>query len=152
DDNALTALNTAFVAHGAFVHVPRDVVLDRPVHLVHVASAGGEGFVAHPRTLVVADAQSQVTIVEHFVGHEDDVYFTNAVTEIVAGESSVLHHCKVLEESREAFHIANTQLVLARNSQATSTYVSLGGGLVRNEVRVLFGAEGGEATLNGLYL
>ncbi len=152
DDHALTALNTALFRDGTFISVAKGAVLDRPIHIVHVAQPSGESSAAHPRSLILLGAASQATIVEQFVGPDDDVYFTSAVTEIVAGDNSILDHYKLQEEGRAAFHIASTQVVMARGSNFTSHYVSLGGGLVRNEIRVLLDAEGGEATVNGLYL
>src|SRR5262245_49817304 len=76
EDHALTALNTAFIGDGAFVYVPKGIVLDRPIHLIHVSQAAGEGVVSHPRNLVIAGANSQATIIEQYAGPEDDVYFS----------------------------------------------------------------------------
>jgi Fe-S cluster assembly protein SufD len=152
EDNALTALNTAFLADGAIVYIGRNVVVDRPIQLVFLSSSGNEPFVSHPRTLVVAEANSQATIVEQYAGLEDGIYFTNAVSELVLGENAIVDHYKLQEESREAFHIANTQVVQAKSSSFTSHYIALGGNLVRNEMRALLDAEGCEATINGLYM
>ena len=54
EDDGFAALNTAFIGDGAVVHVPCTVTsLERPVHLAFV-STEEDGFVAHPRVLVVA--------------------------------------------------------------------------------------------------
>ncbi len=151
-DLPFTALNTAFLRDGAFVSVPRNLVLDVPVELVFVATTAGEGSVSHPRNLILAGEHSQLTLVETYVGLEDKVSFTNVVTEIVAGPSAVVDHYKVQREGLEAFHVANTQIYMQRASNVRSHYVSLGGGLVRNESRALLDDEGCECTLNGLYL
>ena len=58
----------------------------------------------HPRTLIVVGAEAQCTIVETYKGAGH--YFTNAVTEIVAGDGAVVDHYKVQRESAEAFHVA----------------------------------------------
>jgi Fe-S cluster assembly protein SufD len=152
ESHAFTALNTAFLRDGAFVHVPNGTLLDRPLYLVHLSANRGEPTVSHPRNLVVVGRNSQVTLVEAYVGRDGEVYFTNAVTELVVGENAFVDHYKLQREGRDAFHVANTQIHQARSSNFTSLYVSLGGGLVRNEVRSLLGAEGCEATINGLYL
>ncbi len=152
EDNALTALNTAFIQDGVFVYLPNKVVLEHPLHLVFVSTTAGEQPVSYVRNLIVAGPHCQATVLEQYAGPEDDVYFTSAVTEIVAGENSVLDHYKIQEESKKAFHIAATQVVQARNSKVSSHAVMLGGGLARNETRVLLDAEGCAANLNGLYL
>jgi Fe-S cluster assembly protein SufD len=152
DTHAFTALNTAFIRDGALVSVPKGKNVEKPVHLIYAATSMGEGCVAHPRNLILAGPGSQATLVETYLGLEEEVYFTNAVTEIIAAESTVIEHCKIQRESPEAFHVGTTQVHQARNSKVTSHFVSLGGALVRNEVRVVLDAEGCESTLNGLYL
>lgn len=151
-DHALTALNTAFLRDGGFIHVPPGVVVREPVYLIFLSSALEEGSVTHPRNLVVAGDRSQFSLVEYYVGLDQQLYFTNPVTEIVAQAECNIDHYKVQRESIEAFHLAATQIEMARGSKFTSHFISLGGGLVRNEVRARLGAESCECTLNGLYL
>lgn len=154
DEQPFTALNTAFLRDGAFLYVPKNKVVEKPIHLRFVSR--GDALVNHPRTLIVAGTNSQVTIVEHYQeanqGPMGTNYFTNAVTEIVAGDNAVVDHYKVQEESRRAFHIATLQIHQDRGSNVTSSSIGLGGALVRNDVNVLLDAEGCECTLNGLYL
>jgi Fe-S cluster assembly protein SufD len=152
EDHPFTALNTAFIRDGAFVFVPKGTLVAKPIHLVFVATTGSEPMMACPRNLVVVGESGQVTVAESYEGPRGEVYFTNAVTEIVAGENAVIDHYKVQREGRDAFHIATTQVQQARSSNFTSHYIGLGGALVRNESRVVFTGEGCEATLNGLYL
>jgi Fe-S cluster assembly protein SufD len=152
EDQVFTALNTAFLRDGAFLFLPKGTVVEKPIHLVFVATAATEPTVAHPRNLIVAGTNSQATLVESYVGLDAEVYFTNAVTEVAAGDGAVLDHYKVQRESTAAFHVATLQVHQDRSSNFASHYLGLGGALVRNEVRALLGAEGCECTLNGLYL
>jgi Fe-S cluster assembly protein SufD len=149
---ALVALNTAFIEDGAFIHLPAGEVLQAPIHLLFVSTAPGRATVSQPRNLIVAGAGSQATVVETYAGLFDEVYFTNAVTEVVLGEGSRLEHTKLQEESARAFHIALLQVHHGRNSRFTSHSVALGAALARNEVRALFASEGSECTLNGFYM
>jgi Fe-S cluster assembly protein SufD len=152
DNHAFTALNTAFIHDGAFVSIPKGAIVDRPIHLIFAATSLGEGCVAHPRNLILAGPCSRASLIETYVGLEEEAYLTNAVTEIVAAENAAIDHCKIQRESEEAFHVATTQIHQARGSKVASHFVSLGGALVRNEVRAVLDAEGCECTLNGLYL
>ncbi len=148
-----TALNTAFLHDGAFVALPEGVALEEPIHLLFVSTAEtGAPTVSHPRVLIVAGERSQLTVVESFVGLGDEVYFTNGITEIVAGDGAIVDHYRLQRESSGAFHVARVQVELGRDSRFTSHAIALGGRLVRNDVGVLFGAEGGDCTLNGLYV
>jgi Fe-S cluster assembly protein SufD len=152
DQNAFAALNTAFMADGAFIYVPQGTVLKEMIHLLFLSTGDGEPTVSHPRNLVVLGAGSQAIVVESYVGLNQGQYFTNAVSEIVAGSDCVLDHTKLQRESDRAFHVATLQFHQDRNSNVTSHSISLGGSLVRNDLNLVLDAEGCQALLNGLYL
>ena len=148
---SFAALNTAFVHDGAFLHIPDGVVLETPIQIVFVSGADGSRVMAHPRTLVVAGANAQASIVESYVG-AGEVYFTNAVSEVFVGDNAGIDHYKVQQESFEAFHIASLHVHTARSSRFSSQSFAVGGKLVRNDVSAILDGEGGDCTLNGLYL
>jgi Fe-S cluster assembly protein SufD len=127
-------------------------VLDRPVEVLYLTNPGGKPETAQPRTLVVLGKHAQATVVERFFGIGEGRAFTNAVGEFVLDEGAILDHVKIQQENGQTYHVANMQVVQARGSNFTTHSLSLGGALVRNEVRVRFDGEGAEATVNGLYL
>jgi Fe-S cluster assembly protein SufD len=149
---SFTALNTAFVQDGAFVHLPEGAVLDQPIHIVFVSGADGSRPMAHPRTLIVAGAGSQARIIESYIGAAGETYFTNAVSEVFVGENAGLDHYKVQQESLDAFHVASLHVHTSRSSRFSSHSFALGGKFVRNDATALLDGEGGDCTLNGLYL
>lgn len=151
-DNAFVALNTAFMRDGAFVYIPSGEVIEEPVHLLFISAARGEATVSYPRNLIVVGRDSQVKIVESYVGVKSEVYLTNAVTEVVVGEGAVVEHSKLQWENEEAFHIATLQVYQDRSSNFVSHSIALGGALVRNDVNAVLGGEGSECVLNGLYM
>ena len=146
DQNPFVALNTAFLDDVTAIRIPPNVVVEDPIEIIFESP---EQAATHPRTLVMVGANAHCTIIETYKGQGP--CFTNAVTEIVAGEGSVVDHYKVQLESREAFHIATMQTTLGRNTNFSSHSISLGGALVRNDANAVL-SEGTEATLNGLYL
>jgi Fe-S cluster assembly protein SufD len=151
ENHPFVALNTAFLQDGALVYVPRGAVLERPIHVCYVSAPGaGLPLVSFPRNLFIAGENSQVTLVETYSG--EGAYFTCAVTELVAGPSSVVDHYKVQLESREAFHMATFQVQGERRCVPSSHSLSIGGALVRNDVNAILDGEGIECILNGLYL
>jgi Fe-S cluster assembly protein SufD len=153
DTRAFVALNTALAEDGAYVYVPAGVVVDAPIQLLFVSdSDGGAAVMSHPRVLIVASDSSQVRVAETYVGVPGQVYLTNAVTEVFVGENAVLDHYKVQEESVGAFHIGSMDAHLTRSSTFSSHSFALGGRIVRNDANAVLDGEGGEVTLNGLYL
>lgn len=149
---AFTAFNTAFAQDGLVVHVPRSLVVDLPLHIIHVADAQAAGCMLHPRLLVVAEPLSQFNIVESFVSLNGTEYFTNAVAEISVGDGARLHHHKVQRESTEAFHVGTVQVSQGRNSLFHSFSYASGAALSRTNIYTRLLGEAAETRLNGLYL
>ena len=51
-----------------------------------------------------------MSFIESYFSLADLTYFTNPVTEIVAGENAIIHHYKIQQESLKAFHTALMQI------------------------------------------
>lgn len=151
-DHAFNALNTAFLRDGAFLYIPKSFVLEQPIHLLFISTANGAPVVSHPRTLIVADNNSQITIVEHYAGVGEGTYFTNPVTEMAVGDNAVVDHYRLQNEGAEAFHVSTLQVYQNRNSNVTTHSLNLGGLLVRNHLDVVLEGEGSDSLLNGLFL
>jgi Fe-S cluster assembly protein SufD len=149
---AFTALNTAMFSDGASLRVGRNVALETPILLLFVATAAAEPTVTHPRVLLVGEQSANFTVIERYVSLGASTYFTNAVTEIVAGPNAVIDHYKSQRESEQAFHIAAQRLQLDRDSRVSSHSLSIGGRLVRNNVHAMLAGAGADANLNGLFV
>jgi Fe-S cluster assembly protein SufD len=152
EQQPFVALNTAFLHEGVVVLVPRGQILEKPVQLLFLSTVREEPTVNHPRTLVIVGENAQVRLVETYVSLVEGVHFTNAVTEVVAEAGAIVDHYKLLRESTQAFHIATTQILLQRGSQFASRNITLGGGLVRNDINAVLADEHCECTLDGLYV
>lgn len=154
ETHPFVALNAALLEEGAYIHVAPNAVCGVPVQLIFLSVGEGELSLASPRIVVVAGANSEATVVETYAGSgsADGHTFTNAVTEVVLGDNASVHHYKVQAEAGSTFHLAALYAEQGRDSRFASHAFALGGALARNEVRSVFAAEGGEATLRGLYV
>ena len=150
-DQAFVALNTALTKDGAFIHLPQGAVLERPIHLFYISTGNRANVASFPRNLIVAEADSHASLVESYVG-DGEVYFTNAVTEVVLGKNAVIEHVKLQRESERAYHVATLQAYQDSGSSFLSHSISLGGALARNDLNAALEGEGCDCTLNGLYL
>ena len=150
EKSSFSALNTAFLEDGVFVLVPRGAVVEEPIHLVFLSEADGEPSVSNPRVLILAEANSQARIIESHLGR--GTYFSNAVTEIACGDGAVLEHYKLQRESVSAFHVQTLAAAQGRAARFDSHNFCLGAALARTDIDVLFQAEGGECSLNGLFV
>lgn len=151
-EHAFKALNTAFMTDGGAVYLGSGHSCAVPVHLRFLPSLdASEPTIIHPRNLIVVGDNSSLTLVESYGGVSEVAYCTNAVTEIVLGENSVVKHYRVQLEPNEAFHVGTVQVYQGRNSTYRSKLISAGSGLARIEVNVVLDGEGAQAELNGLY-
>ena len=151
-DNGFTALNQAFFLDGGFVHVPAGKIVEEPIQFIYVSTGGHSGATIHPRNLVIAEANSSVTILESYVSLGGAGYFTNAVTELFAGDNARLEFVKFQDEAQDAFHMAAFHGEFGRASHVNVHSFALGAKLSRNNIRTKLAGEGLECVLNGLYL
>ena len=148
DRQALIALNTSQFVDGALIEVPAGRVVEGFIHLLFVGA--GNGIWSHPRNLIVAGRNSQVSVVETYVGTGS--YFTNAVTEIVAGDGAVVDHYRLVRESMDAYHVGAVAVRQERSSSVTSHSIAVGGTLIRNDVNSILAGEGASISLDGLFI
>ncbi|MGH8222607.1 MAG: Fe-S cluster assembly protein SufD [Woeseiaceae bacterium] len=144
------ALNSAFMADGLYLYLPRGAAIEEPIHLFF--AAGQENAAICPRNVIVAEEGAQATVIEHYAGAEGASYLTNAVTQILAATNARVEHYKLQQEPLRAFHIAGIHAVQGRGSRFSSHSISLGAALARNDITTAFDGEGCETALNGLYL
>ena len=152
DNDAFTALNTAFMNDGAVVHLAADAVIDTPIHLIFVSTGITDSLVTYPRNLIVAERNSKATVLESYVPLGDAAYFTNAVSEVVLRRGATLNHIKLQRESERAFHVGNVQVTQERDSHLLSFSFATGAALSRTNIHTSLGGEGSGATLDGLYM
>jgi Fe-S cluster assembly protein SufD len=166
-DHALVALNTAFIEDGAFVEIPKGVVLPKPLYLLFLSDAAAVPIVSYPRNLIILGRESQATLIESYLGlglasssktaeagrpGSEAPSFTNTVTEIAVGEGAVLSYHRIQQQRDTAFHFGRLQIRQERSSSVTTHSIATGGAIAREEVMSLLDGEGAEATLNGLYV
>ena len=150
--NTFAALNQAFFTDGAFIFVPAGVTVVEPMQLIYISSAKNSDEVILPRNLVIAGANSKLTVVESYISTGNVAYFTNAVTEILAGDNAKVEHVKLQDEALDAFHVATIAGEFGRASNVTVHSFALGAKLSRTNIRTKLAGEGLECILNGLYL
>jgi Fe-S cluster assembly protein SufD len=150
--NPFVALNTAFFSDGAYIHLPPSRHLAEPVHLLHITTSPETGASSHLRHLIVAEADSGLTLLESYVSLSSAAYLTNPVSEFVVGDNAVVEHLKFQDEGRSAFHLAALHMQLGRGCNFISHSFAAGAKLSRNNLHTVLAGEGVECILNGLYL
>ncbi len=146
--DAFTALNTAGGDDVVVVWVNKNVVAETPIHLIFIADGETEASFAQPRTLVVAETGSSISLIEEYIGTGE--YFTNAVTEIFVQNNARVNHTRLQQESDTSYHIGKTAVSQERDSHYTLNEINLGAKLCRHNPEMWQQGEQTETNLNGL--
>jgi Fe-S cluster assembly protein SufD len=152
DDRAFAALARAFMTDGAFVRIPRDHSLERPIWLVFLSAPGAAPSASHPRFTVVAEASSRATIYEVHATIGAGAHLCNPLTEIRVGENAQVDHVKLQLEGDGAIHLGHGAVHVGRNARVSSTLISLGASTARHDIVALLDGPGAECVLDGLYV
>jgi Fe-S cluster assembly protein SufD len=152
EDDVFSSFNSAFINDGVFIYVPKEVVVEAPVHLLFVQTDADENYFTTTRTVVVADEDSEITLIEDQIGLGDNKYFNLPVVEVNLEERSYVKHTKIQRDSFEAIHIARTAASVAKHANYESYTITRGAKLSRNEPRIFQLDEEVEFTVDGLVL
>ena len=149
-DESLTALNTSYAKEGAFVYIPKKTVAEKPIEIIHFSSGDQDSLWLQPRNLIVIDKNSQVQIIERHQSLKEHAIVTNSVTEIYVHEEAFVDYYKLQNDLTTASLIDNTFIQQEKNSHASVHTFSLGGKLIRNNLRFLHKGKHILSTLKGL--
>lgn len=149
DGASTAALNLALASDGAYVKLARGVVLDAPIHLLFITA--GNGTANFTRNVVQAEAGSQATIIEHFVGQGSGASLSSSTTRIQQSNDARITHVKLQMEDEQAFHLGDLDVEQAKGSVFNSHSMSFGARLARHDIVTNFTGDHCEALLNGLY-
>ena len=147
-DNSFVARNGAFWEDGAFIYLPRGVLLEQPLHLVFFTT--GEEVVSYPRNLLVLEEAAQAAVVLDYRG--EGRYLHCPVTEIHLGAGATLACHLFQQEDEHAWHLEGLRLQQERDSRFSGHIVSTGGLLTRTDCYALLDGAGAECQWYGLTL
>lgn len=149
-EDSLTALNTAFLKEGAFIHIPKGKVVDKPIQILHFSTGKEPALMLQPRNLIVVDENAHVQIVERHQSLTENPVLTNSVTEIFADKRAMVDYYKIQNDKQSASLIDNTYISQEKNSHASVHTFSLGGNLTRNNLNFYHKDEYLTSTLKGI--
>ena len=149
-DDSLTALNTAFTKEGAYIYIPKSVVAEKPIQILHFSTSEQGPMLLQPRNLIVAEENAQVQIFERHQSLVPHQVLTNSVTEIFAAENAIVDYYKVQNDLDEASLIDNTYVAQKDKSHVSVHTFSFGGQLIRNNLNFYQKGEYIDSTMKGI--
>ena len=151
-DDSLTALNTSYTQEGAYVYIPKSVVAEKPIEIIHFSTGKEKALWLQPRNLIVVDQNAQVQILERHQSLKEHDVVTNSVTEIYAHRDAFVDYYKIQNDISTASLIDNTYISQERNSNVRVHTFSLGGKLIRNNLNFYHKGEYCDSILKGVTL
>ena len=151
-EDSLTALNTSYTLEGAYVYIPKSVVAEKPIEIIHFSSGQEKALWLQPRNLIVVDQNAQVQILERHQSLKEHDVVTNSVTEIYTHQDAFVDYYKIQNDLSTASLIDNTYISQEKNSNARVHTFSLGGKLIRNNLNFYLRGQHSHSTLKGITL
>ena len=149
-NESLTALNTSFAKEGAYVFIPKSVIAEKPIQIIHFSTGEQGDFLLQPRSLVVVEENAQVQIIERHQSLTAHEVLTNSVTEIFAAKNALVDYYKIQNDRIDASLIDNTYVAQERNSNVNVHTFSFGGKLTRNNLNFTQNGEYIDSTMKGI--
>ncbi|MCX6247584.1 MAG: Fe-S cluster assembly protein SufD [Bacteroidetes bacterium] len=149
--SGLTDLNTAFACDGIFIYVPDHVQSPKPIQLINVIQHD-ENIFLQSRNLILLGKDARLSLVHCDDSYNHQASFSNIVTEVHLDEGAVLDHYKLQNLNNNSVLISNTAFHLEKEAELVSNFLTLNGGMVRNNTDVLLNGSHGNASIYGLYL
>jgi Fe-S cluster assembly protein SufD len=148
--DSLPSLNTAFSSEGAYIHIPKNKLVEKPIQIVHFSTGNESALMLQPRNLIVVDENSHVQIIERHQSLTNSPVLTNSVTEIFTNKRAIVDYYKIQNDSLNASLIDNTFIKQKQESVASVHTFAFGGKLIRNNLNFYQHGERIDSTLKGV--
>lgn len=150
ETDGLTSLNTAFSKEGAYINIPKNKIVDKPIQIINFTTGNESSLMIQPRNLIVVGENAVVRILERHQSLTNNPVLTNSVTEIFASKRAIVDYYKLQNDNENASLIDNTFIKQKQESFASVHTFSFGGKLTRNNLNFFQNGERIDSTLKGV--
>ena len=147
---SLVSLNTAFSKEGAYIHIPKNKLVEKPIQIIHFSTGNEAALLIQPRNLIVVGENSHVQIIERHQSLTDNPVLTNSVTEIFANKRAIVDYYKVQNDNANASLIDHTFVDQKDQTNCFVHTFSFGGKLTRNNLNFYQNGEHMDSTMKGI--
>tara|TARA_X000000368_G_scaffold385926_1_gene345546 strand:+ start:308 stop:1624 length:1317 start_codon:yes stop_codon:yes gene_type:complete len=149
-NDSLTSLNTSFTKEGAYIFIPKTVISEKPIQIIHFSTGKQGKMLLQPRNLIIVEENAQVQIIERHQSLKSFQILTNSVTEIFSNKGSSVDYYKIQNDYEDCSLIDNTYISQDRDSNVKVHTFSLGGKLIRNNLNFFQNGENIQSTMKGI--
>ncbi len=144
------ALNTALMGDGAVIRVAAGSTIERPLHLLFVASE--QPAASFVRSLVIVEQGARAMLIESYEGPAGRDYQVNAALELFVGDQAHVDHVKIIGEGSDALHVSTLAAAVGAKARFNAFTFIAGGAVVRNQLFLKFDGEDTVANIRGATL
>jgi Fe-S cluster assembly protein SufD len=146
----LTSLNTAFANEGAYIYIPKNVEVEKPIQIINFTTGSEAATMVQPRNLIVVEENAHVQIIERHQSLTENPVFSNVVTEIFSAKNSTVDFYKIQNDKDNASLVDNTYVEQKSNSIVSVHTFSFGGNITRNNLNFYQRGEHIDSILKGI--
>jgi len=146
----LTSLNTAFASEGVYIHIPKNVEVEKPIQIINFTTGAENATMLQPRNLIVVEQNAHVQIIERHQSLTSNAVLTNSVAEIYVDRHATVDYYKVQNDSKNASLIDNVFIEQQSNSVCSVHTFSFGGNITRNNLNFYQKGEHIDSILKGI--
>jgi Fe-S cluster assembly protein SufD len=146
----LTSLNTAFASEGAYIYIPRNVEVEKPIQILNFTTSSEAAIMMQPRNLIVVEQNAHVQIIERHQSLTSNPVLTNAVTEVFAAKDATVDIYKIQNDDISASLVDNSYIEQKSNSVVSVHTFSFGGNITRNNLNFYQRGEHIDSILKGI--
>ena len=141
------ALHQAAWTCGTFLYVPRNVVLDQPIHTFTTMSEGGTDF---GHTLIVLEEGAEATVLAESTNHDQHTGLHCGAIEIFVGDRANLRYVNLQDWSQKVWHFAHQKAIVGRDANLQWTVGALGSRLAKVNQHVALAGDRANCQVNGV--
>ena len=146
----LTSLNTAFANEGAYIYIPKNVEVEKPIQIINFTTGNDIATMVQPRNLIVVEENAHVQIIERHQSLTENPVLTNVVTEIFAARNAIVDYYKIQNDKDNSSLVDNTYIEQKTNSVVSVHTFSFGGNITRNNLNFYQRGEHIDSILKGI--
>ena len=147
DIDRFAALHQAAWTCGSFLYVPRNVIVDQPIHIFNTMSNGGSDF---SHTLIVLEEGAEATVLCESVNNPDDEGLHCGAIEIFVGDRANLRYVNLQDWSQKVWHFAHQKAIVGQDANLQWTVGALGSRLAKVNQHVALAGDRANCQVNGV--
>lgn len=147
-EDAVTALNTMLAEDGLFIHVGKNVKVDRAIQVVNILRSDVD-LMVNRRVLIVMDEGAEAKLLFCDDSADDRNFLGTQVIEAYVGENASLDLYCLEETHAKNTRVSNVYIEQQANSRVNHNVITLRNGITRNRLDLVFKGEGAECWCNG---